>query len=315
MGALDRRVFLAVQEKLDNVIETPRKKTEIDVWLDSPGGDAHVAYKLFLELRSRCARLRVVVPDFAKSAATLLAIGADEIWMAPAAELGPLDAQIEHPDREGVSVSALDVADAVEFLMRIAVKHLLLSGGYIVKSTGLARASVLEQFAKFSAEFFRPLIGKLDPHLVHKAANELVVAGRYATSMLRMRGKVSIATPNGKEPLSAVRVARCLVEDYPSHGFVISRTAIKNLGLPVYPISGYNYWGQAKALYFAYSHGQFAKDTEESQENHLIDVWSLADLNTRFPNEDANDAEPEDSANDNNQGKTGESSPAAEGTP
>jgi len=95
LGELSRFVFDYVQARLKENISSPSKETEIDVWLDSPGGSASVAYKLLLELRHRCKKLRIVIPDFAKSAATLLAIGGDEIYMAPAAELGPLDAQIE----------------------------------------------------------------------------------------------------------------------------------------------------------------------------------------------------------------------------
>ena len=79
---------------MEEEIESPKECTEIDVWLDSPGGKANAAYKIALLLRSRAAKLRVVVSDYAKSAATLLVLAADEIYMAGAAELGPLDAQI-----------------------------------------------------------------------------------------------------------------------------------------------------------------------------------------------------------------------------
>lgn len=71
---------------------------------------------MFLDLQYRCRKLRAVVPDYAKSAATLFLLGVDEFFMAPSAELGPLDAQIEYPDREGVTVSALDVSKALGFL-------------------------------------------------------------------------------------------------------------------------------------------------------------------------------------------------------
>src|SRR5690349_379175 len=100
LRTISRSLVAHVQRLLDNTVKTSKSRTEIEIWLDSPGGDAHAAYKLWLDLRSRCRRLVVVIPDLAKSAATLLALGADEIVMAPAAELGPLDVQISHPDRE-----------------------------------------------------------------------------------------------------------------------------------------------------------------------------------------------------------------------
>ena len=89
--------------------------TEIDLWLESPGGDAHVSYKIALLLRSYTPKLRVIVPDYAKSAATLLSLAADEIYMARAAELGPLDAQIGY-EKEGMTISALDRARSLEDL-------------------------------------------------------------------------------------------------------------------------------------------------------------------------------------------------------
>jgi ClpP class serine protease len=39
-------------------------------------------------------KLRVIVPNIAKSAATLFALGADEILMGYLSELGPIDPQV-----------------------------------------------------------------------------------------------------------------------------------------------------------------------------------------------------------------------------
>jgi hypothetical protein len=287
LGTLDRFVLQDIQEKLDRVVVAQRHETEIDVWLESPGGDAHVAYKLFLEMRSRARIFRVVIPDYAKSAATLFAIGADELWMAPAAELGPLDAQLEHPDREGVTVSALDVANALGFLTETAIKYLVVGGGQVLKSTGLPRVDVLEQFAKFAAAFFQPIIAKLDPHLIHQAANELGVAQRYAANMLRLR-----RIGNGdRDDVHPRQLAQCLVEHYPSHAFVISREAIAKFGLSVQNAEAYNYWTRVKALFAAYREGKFLKDTESSCENHLIDVWSLDDFERFFADMESGDAD------------------------
>jgi ClpP class serine protease len=73
LGAIDHEVFQAVQDILDANLKDDPSKTAIDVWLDSPGGSASSAYKIFLELSTRCKRLRFVIPDYAKSAATLRA--------------------------------------------------------------------------------------------------------------------------------------------------------------------------------------------------------------------------------------------------
>jgi len=75
----------------------------LDLLLHTPGGDIDAAEKLMsiLRLRVGVGRLRVVVPDYAKSAGTLMAIGADEIVMSDTSELGPIDPQVTITDGEG----------------------------------------------------------------------------------------------------------------------------------------------------------------------------------------------------------------------
>src|SRR5262249_43415249 len=143
-NAIDRALVRRVQHELDDIITTPASETEIDVWIESLGGDAHAAYKLVLELRDRCRKLQAVIPDLAKSAATLLTLGMEKIYMGPAAELGPLDVQLTHPDREDVIISGLDVSDSLEFLGRTAFDLVLSGGGSVIHYTGLRRSEVLQ---------------------------------------------------------------------------------------------------------------------------------------------------------------------------
>ena len=66
--------------------------TPIDLLLNTPGGDVDSAEKIVRILRRRVGsgiQLRVVVPDYAKSAGTLIALGADVIVMSDSSELGP----------------------------------------------------------------------------------------------------------------------------------------------------------------------------------------------------------------------------------
>lgn len=244
-GSIDRGLLQTIQEQLEVVIQTSPEETEIDVWIESPGGDAHSAYKLVLDLRQRCRQLRAVVPDYAKSAATLLALGMDVIFMGAAAELGPLDVQIPHPDpdREGIIVSALDVANALEFLGKTAVSLVLTGGASIVEITGLRRSEVLRETLQFTAQFLEPITAKLDPHLLHKAFNELRIAERYAINMLGKRNLPAISEERAKE------LMRHLIRAYPAHGFVISRDEARNLDLPVQDLRLYPRRNNVKTLY------------------------------------------------------------------
>lgn len=62
--------------------------------LHSPGGDGTAVEKIVSLCRAQCKKFRVLIPNQAKSAATLIALGADKIVMGPPSELGPIDAQV-----------------------------------------------------------------------------------------------------------------------------------------------------------------------------------------------------------------------------
>lgn len=80
--------------------------------LDSPGGDGETAVRLARSTQARCARFTVIVPDQAKSAATILALGAHEILMGPTSDLGPVDPQFQLADGRSL-VAAKDIIAAV----------------------------------------------------------------------------------------------------------------------------------------------------------------------------------------------------------
>jgi hypothetical protein len=89
---------------------SPQQDLHLLLW--SPGGDGEVAVRLVRSAQARCSELTVIVPDIAKSAATLFALGADRILMGPASDLGPVDPQFEVGDYD--LVSAKDIISAVE---------------------------------------------------------------------------------------------------------------------------------------------------------------------------------------------------------
>jgi hypothetical protein len=75
----------------------------IDLLLHTGGGDIDAAEKLVMMIRQKVgtAAFRVIVPDFAKSAGTLIALGADSIVMSGTSELGPIDPQVIRSDGDG----------------------------------------------------------------------------------------------------------------------------------------------------------------------------------------------------------------------
>jgi len=66
----------------------------LDLIVDGPGGDGTIAEKVIDLCRCYCKTFRVIVPNRAKSAATIIALGTDEIVMGHTSEIGPIDAQV-----------------------------------------------------------------------------------------------------------------------------------------------------------------------------------------------------------------------------
>jgi hypothetical protein len=85
----------------------------LHVILNSPGGDGETAIRLVRAAQERCARLTIVIPDQAKSAATLLTLGAHDILMGPTSDLGPIDPQFQIPGKPDL-VSAKSIIAAVD---------------------------------------------------------------------------------------------------------------------------------------------------------------------------------------------------------
>lgn len=68
---------------------------EADLMINSRGGEAEAAEKILFMCRKKFTKgFRVIIPNFAKSAATMLALGSDKILMSDTSEIGPIDPQV-----------------------------------------------------------------------------------------------------------------------------------------------------------------------------------------------------------------------------
>jgi Serine dehydrogenase proteinase len=83
---------------LETVLNSISGADQINLLLHSPGGDGTIVEKMVDMCRAHLSgqnrKLRVIVPNIAKSAATVLALGADQILMGYCSELGPIDPQV-----------------------------------------------------------------------------------------------------------------------------------------------------------------------------------------------------------------------------
>jgi hypothetical protein len=75
----------------------PRERARVDLFLHSDGGDGTMPWRLITLLREFAAEVCVLVPHRAFSAATLCALGANEVVMHPMGMLGPIDPTVHGP--------------------------------------------------------------------------------------------------------------------------------------------------------------------------------------------------------------------------
>jgi hypothetical protein len=73
------------------------KNDKLDLIIHSPGGSAEAAEQIVNYLREKYNHIRVIVPQNAMSAATMIACAADEIVMGKHSAIGPIDPQITYP--------------------------------------------------------------------------------------------------------------------------------------------------------------------------------------------------------------------------
>jgi len=201
-GSIDRTDIMAFGDLLEG-----KAQVDLDVLLQSPGGDIDIAEKIVYMCRGRAQSLRVIIAESAKSAATLIALAADEIVMGDTSELGPIDPQIVTTTKSGQAISrpALSFLDGLKAIQEEVKK----AGGTL------------------SPVYF-PLLEQLDPALIDFCKKAIQRAERFAEKWLK-------TSQCKDDPRKAKQIAHKLVDPkrYLMHGTVIDHTEAHSLGLTV----------------------------------------------------------------------------------
>jgi hypothetical protein len=196
---VDRFDTLGFVDMLHNV--TPGEP--IDLMLHTPGGDVDAAEKLITLVRNATGeegQLRVIVPDYAKSAGTLMALGANTILMSDSSELGPIDPQVSSKDGNGHDI----VYSVLTYLT-----------AYEEARQALTQTS--------DDEATRLTFDKFDPVIVRKFQSVRDRARLFAENLLKRRGA----------NFSKIASELMDINRYPSHGQMIGWEAARTMGLPI----------------------------------------------------------------------------------
>lgn len=213
---VDRADTLGFVDMLHNV--TPGDP--IDLMLHTPGGDVDAAEKLITLVRGAVGeqgQLRVIVPDYAKSAGTLMALGANSIVMSDSSELGPIDPQVSLKDGNGNDVvhSVLTYLNAYD------------------EAQQALREAPDDPANRITFE-------KFDPTSVRKYKAVRDRARLFAENLLKRRGA----------NFSKIANELMDINTYPSHGQMIGWEAARKIGLTVEYLSpGDPTWRKYWALY------------------------------------------------------------------
>jgi hypothetical protein len=198
---IDRNDVVGFMDLLHNIHAGDR----VDLLLHTGGGDIDAAEKLIGLVRAKVGgdkgEIRVIIPDYAKSAGTLMALGADRLVMSDSSELGAIDPQVHLHDGLG---------------NRICHSVLVYLSSYERYAEAL-RAQPEDPVAQL-------MFDKFDPALVSKFTAIRQRARNLAENLLKRRGK------------NFSKIAGILmdVNRWPSHSQVISaQDAADEIGLDV----------------------------------------------------------------------------------
>jgi ClpP class serine protease len=112
---LYRFIDIDDSEAVLRAIRMTPDETPIDLVLHTPGGLVLASEQIAYALRDHPAKVTVLVPHYAMSGGTLLALAADEIRMDAAAVLGPVDPQLgDMPAASLIRVAAKKPVERVE---------------------------------------------------------------------------------------------------------------------------------------------------------------------------------------------------------
>lgn len=199
---------------LDAVLNPISHAQELNILLHSPGGDGSIIEKMVEMCRGHLprhdAKLRVIVPNIAKSAATVFALGADTIIMGYCSELGPIDPQIR------VTVSG--IVHFISALAFVESRDEIMTKIQEATKANEPTAALLQQLAGLNIPF------------THEMQNQINFAEKTAIRLLdKYMLKATIKNDADREK-KAKEIAKKLLSKqlFPIHGHFINANNAKD---------------------------------------------------------------------------------------
>lgn len=197
---------------LDHVLRRAAIDDRVFLFIKSEGGQGTAALRMTNILRHWARRVTALVPLEAASAATMLAIGADEIHIGPLGFLSAVDTSIRH------ELSPIDHLNE-----RVSVSH-----DELVRVVRLWNQRAIETEAAAPTNPWGALFDYVHP---------LVIGAVDRASSLSIKLCTEILAYHLEDRGKANAIARALNEDYPAHGYPITLREAQRIGLPAKPLA------------------------------------------------------------------------------
>lgn len=216
------RISSALELSLFDQLKAIGKQKAIDLVLYTGGGDTEAPIRIVSLIREFCDTFSVLVPHYAMSAGTLIALGANEIVMTPLSVLGPIDPSRSHPllpKREGATepepISVQDLRHAMRFIREAGPGESVGNSAYTPEAM---------------AQIFSALFDKIHPLAIGAIEQSYALAKLVGTKCL----ETHMGTSDTDRKKIAEIVDR-LCDEYKTHGYPISRSEATAIGLPITP--------------------------------------------------------------------------------
>ncbi|NVB37332.1 hypothetical protein G6O69_05780 [Pseudenhygromyxa sp. WMMC2535] len=206
---------LALDHVLRWAVAQGRPLDHVFLFIRSDGGQGTAALRMTNILRARAQRVSALVPLDAASAATMLALGADEIFIGPLGYLSAVDTSIRH---------ALSPVDHLND--RVSVSH-----DELTRLVRLWREQAAEPEPGAEAAAQNPW-GALFPYV-----HPLVIGAVDRASSLSIKLCSEILSYHMEDPQRAAEIARALNANYPAHGYPITLREAQRIGLDAKPLA------------------------------------------------------------------------------
>jgi hypothetical protein len=216
------------------VLQRLGPRPELVLFIKSDGGTGTASLRIVNLLRQYGRRLRAVLPLECASAATMIALGADEIQMGPLAYLTAVDTSISH-DLSPTDVHNNLVAVSQDELLRVVDlwrRSDKASADKASADKGSAdKASGADAGSKDAAE---PAAAESNPYAsLFPYVHPLVIGAVDRSSSLSVMLCTEILRFHMKDDERAAQISAHLNSAYPSHGYPILRQEAQRIGLEV----------------------------------------------------------------------------------